>query len=649
MAKVQGLDNIQISCSDKFCISLDTQNFINIWGSSSIVQEEDFEVPKYSGTVIQLATCKKYILALKSDNTLFGWGDSSKKYFTPPVGLKNVSKIVGCNENFLVLLKNGKVYGFGNKKVFNVMDEMPSSVNLGFPVVDIAIGDFHATILKKDGEIISWQNMSKSRNNFDFPIFDSKPISVKAKKDCTLILTENGKIYGMGSNNSGQIDIPIFNKKVISYDVGDFHCVAITEDKNVYTWGCVFPEDTKGKKYEPELQYFIAVPDDILESKNETPYKAFAGNLCTFILNTNGDVIGWGDKNKKMLRIPEMIPPKIDLSEPNIDLRSFGINSDVDTILSLKNIPEDLINPVIKRTDDFIRTKNNIFYLKNKTLLGSGTFGDVYEAEYKGRTIVFKEVRLFDKSDDEEDEESFAISPSPGKYIQQYLNNVVLETIIQIILQLETRRLNPGFRVCGDIYEVASDFQRNRVLIFQEKLNYDLIDYVRSKKEKLEDKDMANIIIQAAKILDFLGRKYNYNHRDLKYDNIMVKIVNNDPEVLLIDFGFSCMTYRGHRIKVKNYNEDEVCYRETRDLTFLLYRLFSKEDVRKYTSALMQKTIKKILSFNVKGFACDLENQECGAEAFNEPADMYDILNRDYVENKNASPKAVIKAMEKFL
>jgi alpha-tubulin suppressor-like RCC1 family protein len=644
------ISNIKISCSDTFCSAITATKNVIAWGNDGCNQFRQTRVPKSIYEAIDIATCIDYSYVLHSDGTIEGWGNTYKPYYEAPVS-EGVERIAGNGENFLALLGNGTLVGWGNMDRFDINNISPEIYD-GVPIVDIAVGYFHAVALNADGEIFYWGNPRVKHTAI--PKSESKVVEIKSNNEFTLGLTEDGTLIGWGTPRYGQHKIPSYLQvhgtgmsPVVSFAVGHYHCAAITQDGRIHVWGwdiapgdriieTVF--DSKGMPRNIELdaktyKYLITPPREVLKpSEDEIPLKIYAGKDITFALMSSGDVIGWGvDDSCELLDIPEVIPALTRPGQPNIDLAPYGINMTIDDLIQGRYDTanfKSFLAPLIKDDNRYIQTSKGV-YQKGR-FLGEGTYGKTFLVNYNGSLAVCKIIKLRSK---------------------QEIPNTLKEAAVNIIVQEEAKRLNFesefGSKLCPEIFEFAYDGDKT-LYIFQEKLDQTLRKEFENKR--LTSAEIANMFTQLAIKLNWLYDQLEFNHRDLKSDNVMIQYgPNGYREVVLIDFGFACMTYRGIRIKASPYFEGDKCFQETRDLTFLLYELYMHTlEHRKFLPRDIGEVIRDMLSFKVRGQTCDLVKGKCdGLDISWE--DIYDLLNKSYVYNPKATTDVVIEKMAPFL
>ena len=635
------IKNIKISCSNTYCSAVTASKNVISWGDENSSNfEGQLRVPKLDFNVVDVATCYGYTYALLENGTLVGWGDQRKPYYQAPVK-QGIKRITGNGEFFLALTNDNSLVGWGRAPSFDVTI-IPKEAYLESPIIDIAVGYDHAVALKENGQIISWgkdgeQIFTKTDNQY-------KIVQVNAYNEFTLGLTEIGTLVGWGSTRYGQQNIPKElqiprSSKVISFAVGQYHCCAVTENNKVHVWGWDIRQgdaittpyiNSKGQlvrtpPLDPKFQkYMIAPPDEVLYLQDEKPLRIYAGKDVCFILMDSGDVIGWGTEEYKLLEVPEVIPPLTRPGQPNIDLSQYGINLKIDDVIQGKfDTNYEFLARLIDDNGKYIKTGKGTYKIGKK--LGEGTYGKVFDVDYHGKIVACKIINL--KS-------------------RQEIPGIIQEAIFNIIIENEARRLGYEEKLCPAIYEFAYNGDKT-IYLFQEKLDITLLKLI---EKRLDNRQLSDLIVQLAEKLNWLYDHLEFNHRDFKSDNIMIKYrPDGTPEIVFIDFGFCCMTYHGIRIKVSPYfSKKPKCFLETRDMTFLFHELCTNPGVTRYLPREAGYMMKQMLRFKVKGQSCDLGGGLCEGKKNIWP-EIYDTLNVSYIYNPNVTTDLVIEKFSKFL
>ena len=181
-------------------------------------------------------------------------------------GLLSASASEGC---YLLADRKGYAWSFGIND-YGQVGQSSASFNIPNPtripgienVKEVYTGNYHsALILKNDNVLIFGRNENSElglynrENKIITPMLNHDlSYGSKIKKICfglkhTIVLTEDGKIKGAGSNQYGQLgmaekkdvlvftDIPVTSRKIIDVATGGNHTVILTENGNVYAFG----------------------------------------------------------------------------------------------------------------------------------------------------------------------------------------------------------------------------------------------------------------------------------------------------------------------------------------------------------------------------------------------------------------------------
>ena len=162
------------------------------------------------------------------------------------------------------------------------------------------------------------------------------------------------------------------------------------------------------------------------------------------------------------------------------------------------------------------------------------------------------------------------------------------EAAIHSVLSMDEKRL------CPQLYTVACDKNIGPV-IFSEIME-GILDNVREYKER-KVQVFTSIVTQMCDAIDYLQTKYKFIHGDLKTNNIGCYCANGWYRFVLIDFGFSSLTFDGNVMCTSGFITPEqyvaMQFPNSADLALLLCSCHDKFFSRKRIS----RFIKKILTF----------------------------------------------------
>jgi len=190
--------------------------------------------------------------------------------------------------------------------------------------------------------------------------------------------------------------------------------------------------------------------------------------------------------------------------------------------------------------------------------LGRGSYGVTYPVADLNGDPTPKVIKIMDKATD--------FDKNPAYYLR--------EAIIQIIVAKETENESyPEINLHGPfaprLFYIG--IGKTTYYIVSERLTNTL----EVKSETADVNDYKTYIIKIAKILQVLYAKLQFNHRDLKLDNIMYnRNPNNTENIKLIDFGYACLNYKG--IQIFNKTSKMIkCFKISRDISSILYYIIN--------------------------------------------------------------------------
>jgi alpha-tubulin suppressor-like RCC1 family protein len=242
--------------------------------SSSTCASGVFATPGTSPLLSRLAASQNHSLVLKSDGTVWAWGENADGELgdgtiinrSSPVQAAGVTGALGISAGYmhsLAVLTNGTVLSWG----FNADGELgsgttnqrstPLAVTNLTGVTAVAAGQFHSLALKNDGTVSAWGYNGNGRLGDGTGTTRLIPVQVinltgvtaiAAGGNSSMALKSDGTVWTWGDNSSGQLGIGTFTQSltpvqvagltgVVAIAAGDAYCMALKSDGTVWTWG----------------------------------------------------------------------------------------------------------------------------------------------------------------------------------------------------------------------------------------------------------------------------------------------------------------------------------------------------------------------------------------------------------------------------
>ncbi|MCX7711691.1 MAG: FecR domain-containing protein [Clostridia bacterium] len=315
---------------------------------------EPTQVLGYGGTgnllnISAVEAGEYFTAALKSDGTIWTWGDNSygqlgvstgttsRSFPGQVAGLFNI-KAVSAGVNHTVVLKSdGTVWAWGQNNYGQLGNGTTTNASNPTAVVSsdgsgyltgitaISAGDYHTAVLRNDGTV--WVYGSNHYGQLGKGAMDtdshtipaqvtglpSNIIAIASGGNFILALTADGYLWAWGENYNGQLGdntttcrySPIQVKglggtgllnSIVSFNAGSVHSLAVSNTGQVYAWG----NNNRGKLGD----------NDISETDKPAPVQVLGeggtGNLTgvTFVtagrdhslaLKSDGTILTWGD------------------------------------------------------------------------------------------------------------------------------------------------------------------------------------------------------------------------------------------------------------------------------------------------------------------------------------------------------------------
>jgi alpha-tubulin suppressor-like RCC1 family protein len=490
--------------------------------------------------------------------------------------------------NFVIALTiNGKVFSWGRNdygqlghgsmnNYFNkpLMIEVLSNENIS----TICCGSHHSIALTEKGEVYAWgQNRLGQIGNGEKCTEELKPIkiniydehriiAISCGSDHSITLSENGGLYGWGSNKYGQL--------------------GVSKERLV----CYSPTFIK-----------------ISENKNELAFKKVScGPYYSLILSTHGDVFGFGSNKYGQLGTgqagrtglqSQYIPSKIDSAKKFIDIATHRIHNisvalsndgvyhvwgycreekitspketlyhSINTVfLSYKNITYRVIDNDFKsNSDSLLESKDEGEFLQKFEefeIISYGSSGIVSKAKNKlaDEICAIKKTAIDDKFTDFVMRELQIMSQLKSDFVVNLKSawvepNYLSEKGYDVNKHSKVPEKHPVFdknnkfllhiqmELCGATLEEMISWMKNDLNDNQSEIISPLGYYVASES--------------LVEILECVNYLHKHNppiiHRDIKPSNIMITNGKNGRFLRLADFGLATT----HESKKQPHTED---------------------------------------------------------------------------------------------
>jgi hypothetical protein len=228
--------------------------------------------------IIAISAAVDHSLALKSDGTVFAWGDNMNGQCDVPGGLASVTKIA-AGEFFSVALKSDRSIVTWGANDYG-QRELPSGLT---GVTDISAGRSHVLALKNNGTVVGWG--SDVFGQATVPTGLTAVKLILAEGNYSVAIKTNGTVVAWGANDAGQTDLPS-GLRVKAVAGSTTWCMALRTNNTVVAWGQnpTLPAGLTG------IAAIAAGPDHGLA------------------LTSAGAVIAWGTDSSGAATVPAALP-----------------------------------------------------------------------------------------------------------------------------------------------------------------------------------------------------------------------------------------------------------------------------------------------------------------------------------------------------
>ena len=312
-----GITIPQIKSGEDFSIALKSNGEVEAWGKNTYGQlgignNENYDEPQLlenlEETIVEIAVGNNHVLALTEDGNIYGWGLNDKGQVGNGTNANQLAKATVINiygnelskiirveahgDNSFAINEDGEVYAWG-KDFGSKATKLTDLEN----VIDVSTSYF----VKADGTAYRMANLEKLTIVGQVRAMDEG-------YDHSVFLTTEGKAYGIGSNDYGQLgngstdiaanavvairkDENNLLENITQIEAGDRYTLILTSDGSVYTSGL-----NENGKLGTDLET-ISVVTPIKNNNISNAMIISAGNDHAVVAKTDGSVYSWGKGN----------------------------------------------------------------------------------------------------------------------------------------------------------------------------------------------------------------------------------------------------------------------------------------------------------------------------------------------------------------
>ncbi|TZF94253.1 T9SS type A sorting domain-containing protein [Chryseobacterium panacisoli] len=286
-----------------------------------------------------------YVLAIKSDDSLWGWGSNFHGLMGGPINENKTSpveigsaaniKIMSPGEHILTVRTDGTLWARGDNTFGQLGDGTITDQNFNYIQIGtgtnwktVGVGVFHSIALKTDGTLWAWGFNSTGQLGDGTNVYKTSPVqigidtnwkSISAGPNYNLALKTDGTLWAWGYNVNGKVGDGTTIDKFVPTQIGTTsdwksiaagvnHSLAIKDNGTLWAWGDNSTGQLGDGTYLNKL-----VPTQIGAQNNWKT--AVGGYNHTLALKTDGSLWSWGDNGSGQLgdgtNVEKIIPTAI--------------------------------------------------------------------------------------------------------------------------------------------------------------------------------------------------------------------------------------------------------------------------------------------------------------------------------------------------
>ncbi|HVR85923.1 MAG TPA: RCC1 repeat-containing protein, partial [Planctomycetota bacterium] len=308
--------------------------------TSNALSTVAFEISTpFTHPISSISTSGMHALALTSDGTVWAWGSnqfgelgngtqSTAAPFnlgspSPVSTLAGVIAIAAGGNHSLALKSDGTVWGWGDNSAGQLgngtttLSPTPVQVSMLTGIIAIAAGENHSLALTSDGYVWAWGlNTNGQLGNgttTSLGVGQSSPVQVSALTGVagisagyafSMALGRDGTVWVWGDGGHGELGNGTFASSPLRTQVlglgemtavsaGSNHCLALQSDGTVWSWGFNLTGQLGNGTVSNITPYGLSSPGQVVSLTGVTAISG--GGAHSLALRSDGSLVAWGD------------------------------------------------------------------------------------------------------------------------------------------------------------------------------------------------------------------------------------------------------------------------------------------------------------------------------------------------------------------